>query len=224
MNQITMLTSSSLPSTNTATPQEALQTYQCMQSQVGLGPEELAQLVEFVPIREFPKGTMLLRAGAIPTACYYNFKGLVREFYLKDGEERTTQFYLEGEGISACLSGAERVPSPYYLECVEACTLSVLTAEREVELYRRFPRLESICRVQTERLLLEYKAQMTRYITSSPEERYLHLKQQRPELLTRVPQYQLASYIGVKPESLSRIRRRLLERGVDATSPGFSDI
>ena len=76
-------------------------------------------------------------------------------------------------------------------------------------MYRLFPRIESLCRIETEKKLGQFRELMAFYLASSPEERYLNLLNTRPNLLTRVPQYQLASYLGVKPESLSRIRGRI---------------
>jgi len=76
-------------------------------------------------------------------------------------------------------------------------------------MYRLFPSIESLCRIETEKKLGQFRELMAFYLASSPEERYLNLLNTRPNLLTRVPQYQLASYLGVKPESLSRIRGRL---------------
>ena len=78
-------------------------------------------------------------------------------------------------------------------------------------MYNRFPILESMSRVALVEELNNYQEMLSTYITTSPEERYLNLLKFRPELLNRVPQYQLASYLGVTPESLSRIRKRILK-------------
>ncbi len=176
---------------------------------VKLTEEEKLSVLESTDIRTFKKGTFLIKEGEIATQCYFNLKGCVRQFYLIDGDERTTNFYTEGESISSALSNLEQTPVKYYLECIEDTTLSVGTQEQEEEMYRRFPRLQSVCRVEVEKKLGLYQEMLASYITTSPEERYLKLLKERPDLLTRVPQYQLASYIGVKPESLSRIRRRI---------------
>ncbi|GEN10050.1 hypothetical protein MFU01_50870 [Myxococcus fulvus] len=85
--------------------------------------------------------------------------------------------------------------------------------ERESDLYARFPRFESISRRAMEQVLAEQQDRLTSYVIDTPEQRYLRLLATRPDLLQRIPQYQLASYVGVKPESLSRIRKRLASRG-----------
>ena len=174
-----------------------------------LQAEEIQRIVAEVTIKTVKKGSFLLREGQIPQVCYHVFKGCVREYYLVDGEEKTSEFYLEGDSISDDLSKIERRPSRKYWECLEDTTLSVFTQAQEEKMYRLFPRIESLCRIETEKKLGQFRELMAFYLASSPEERYLNLLNSRPNLLTRVPQYQLASYLGVKPESLSRIRGRI---------------
>ena len=174
-----------------------------------LQAEEIQRVVAEVTIKTVKKGSFLLREGQIPQVCYHVFKGCVREYYLVDGEEKTSEFYLEGDSISDDLSKIERRPSRKYWECLEDTTLSVFTQAQEEKMYRLFPSIESLCRIETEKKLGQFRELMAFYLASSPEERYLNLLNTRPNLLTRVPQYQLASYLGVKPESLSRIRGRI---------------
>lgn len=171
--------------------------------------DEIQRIVTEVPIKTLKKGSLLLREGQLVQACYYVFKGCVREYYLVDGEEKTSEFYLEGDSMSDDLSKIERKPSRKYWECLEDTTLSVFTHAQEEKMFHLFPRIESLCRIETEKKLGQFRELMAFYRAASPEERYLNLLQTRPNLLTRVPQYQLASYLGVKPESLSRIRGRI---------------
>ena len=175
-----------------------------------LQAEEIQRIVAEVPIKTLKKGSLLLREGQIPQVCYYVFKGCVREYYLVDGEEKTSEFYLEGDSISDDLGKIERKPSRKYWECLEDTTLSVFTQGQEEKMFRLFPFMETLCRIETEKKFGQFRELMAFYLGSSPEERYLNLLQTRPNLLNRVPQYQLASYLGVKPESLSRIRGRIL--------------
>lgn len=181
----------------------------CISENGVLSDEEIEAAYNASQIRTYEKGTILLRAGEIARECYYTLEGCIRQYYLRDGEEKTTFFYTEGQTI-ASLTGAKKMPSQFYLSCVEDTTLSVLTFEKEEELYKKYPRVESISRTGAQELLRHYQEMLAAYITSSPEERYLNLLENRPELLNRVPQYQLASYLGIKPESLSRIRKRIM--------------
>ncbi len=182
-----------------------------------MSPEELQAIKDDFPIKMLKKGTFLLREGQVASKCFYIYKGLVREYYLMDGEARTTAFYMEGDSLSSYASRMYKTPAKHYWECMEETTVSICTENAEKELFRQFPRFESLCRIGVEELFSQYQETMALYMISSPEERYLHLLKNKPELLDRVPQYQLASYIGVKPESLSRIRGRIrmVSRPVD---------
>lgn len=201
----TYLYNSSIP-----TAEEAL--HDCVTGEIFLRPEEMQAVLDMVEIKRYQKGTLLLQEGQYAKECYYNVQGCIRQFYLKKGEEKTTFFYLEDQSVSSLNSTIADTPVDYYLECTEDTILAVMSHEKEEELYSRFPRFETLCRQGLERQIAMYHNMLTAYMTSSPEERYLNLLRDRPQLLDRVPQYQLASYLGVKPESLSRIRKRILTK------------
>lgn len=164
---------------------------------------------EYIEIRVFKKGEHLIREGEIAQNSYSVFKGCVRQYYLVDGEEKTTFFYTEGQSIFSLQGEARNKPAKHNLSCVEDSTLSLISRENEMAMYKRFPRLESMSRLSLRDELVSYQEMLASYITTSPEERYANMLENRPELLNRVPQYMLASYLGVKPESLSRIRKRI---------------
>ena len=172
--------------------------------------EEEAQIIdELIPIKTFRKGTILLKEGQVARESYFNLKGLVRLFYLIDGEERTIHFFDEGQPIASLSSYLNKTPANHYLECVEDTTLTILSYDHEQNLIKRVPVFESVCRVSIEQEFGKNQQMLADYMIKSPEKRYLELQENQPELLNRVPQYILASYLGVKPESLSRIRKRL---------------
>jgi len=170
---------------------------------------QVDEALELIEIKTLKKGEHLLREGDISAKTYSIISGCIRQYYLVDGEEKTTFFYIEGQSIYSPNGSSERIAAKYYLSCVEYTTLSVLTLENQEEMYRKFPVLESSSRVALREELHNYQEMLATYITTNPEERYLNLLKFRPELLNRVPQYQLASYLGVTPESLSRIRKRI---------------
>ena len=82
----------------------------------------------------------------------------------------------------------------------------------EEEIFQKFPKFETLCRMLSEELLAQQQINFDEFKTSSPEQRYLNLLQKRPDLIRRVPQYQLASYLGIKPQSLSRLRARIIAK------------
>ncbi|MHA4846692.1 Crp/Fnr family transcriptional regulator [Flavitalea antarctica] len=174
-----------------------------------LSEEEAAFFSEFNNVIKVKKGQLLLREGQIARNCYHIYKGCVREFCLKDGEEITTEFYTVGDSISDDISKLQNIPTQLNWECAADCIVSVVPVEIEKEMYKRFPRLEALCRIEAEKKASGYKQTVYNYLASTPEERYENLRLNRPELFDLVPLYHIASYLGLKPESLSRIRKRL---------------
>lgn len=162
-------------------------------------------------IRSVKKGTILLKEGQRSKESYFVLKGCIRAYYVIDGEEKTTAFYTEMEALTPpCV--ISKTPSEYYVSCLEDNILMVSNADMEIEVNSKFPRFESLCRILSEELLAKKQIDFDAFKTSSPEQRYLNLIQKRPDLIQRVPQHQLASYLGIKPQSLSRLRARMLEK------------
>ena len=158
--------------------------------------------------RSYKKGHIILREGAVAKCSYFVIKGCLSSFYIKNGEEKTTGFYLEEEGISP--EGlTTQTPSKYTIRCEEDSILLVASPDMEQSVFQKYPKFESLCRILSEKEVIKMQKRYDDYVTSNPEERYLKLMRDQPELLQRVPQYQIASYLGIKPESLSRIRKRL---------------
>ncbi|TXE13849.1 Crp/Fnr family transcriptional regulator [Seonamhaeicola algicola] len=178
---------------------------------IDLSDEEVRIVESCIPIKQFEKGTVLLREGQIAKTSYQNLSGLVRKYYIVNGEEITTNFYEENTSISSLNSLNNQEPSTHYLECIEDCKLAVLTKEKEDELIKKIPQYEALCRASVETDLGNHQEALAQYLIASPEQRYLSLLKNKPNLLNRVPLYLLASYIGVKPESLSRIRKRVIK-------------
>ena len=179
---------------------------------IELTPEQAHIADELIPVRQYRKGSILLEEGEVATESYFNIKGCVRSYHIIDGDERTTAFFVEGDAISSHTSYLNQTPASHYLACVEDCTLAVLSYENDQELFRLIPELGNLCRVNMEQEFGKQQEVLANYLTKNPEERYLLLMETKPELLQRVPQYHLASFIGVQPESLSRIRKRLAKR------------
>ncbi len=172
-----------------------------------LKPEEVELIVEKTVVKQFKKGEFLLREGQIPTKCYMVVEGCVREYLIKDGEEKSTAFYTESETFTP--QSPESKPSRHYWECAEDCVLTVSTKSYEEELRALLPKLDEVFRqIAIDKINLA-KAEWSEFISSSPEERYLNLQKTRPDLFNRVPHHQIASYLGMKPQSLSRIRKRI---------------
>ncbi|BDS10388.1 Crp/Fnr family transcriptional regulator [Aureispira anguillae] len=176
---------------------------------VDLDEREISAIKEGIPIKNFKKGTILLREGQVSKMAFFNLKGCVRSYGLFNGEEKTTFFYLENRFITSMRSFTQQVPAAHYLECIEDCTLGLLSYDTEKRLLQTFPKFEFLSRLLLEEELGNYQEMLSSYIMTNPERRYLNLIQNHPELKERIPQYHLATYLGITPESLSRIRKRL---------------
>lgn len=157
------------------------------------------------------KGTVLLKEGQKSQESYFVLKGCIRVYYIIDGEEKTTVFYTELDALTPhCV--INKAPSDYFISCVEDSILLISNADMTVEINSKFPKFDTMCRLLSEELLAKKQIDFDEFKTSSPEQRYLNLLQKRPDLLQRVPQHQLASFLGIKPQSLSRLRARILEK------------
>ncbi|GAL86520.1 cyclic nucleotide binding regulatory protein [Sporocytophaga myxococcoides] len=173
--------------------------------------DEIQFIVENTDVRAFQKGEIIQREGNVCDTCYFVLKGCIRQYQLADGEERTTAFFIEGEPAVLYSSYLEQAPSAYWLVCTEDCILITGTREQEYELHRKYPKLKYLVHtlMTQDYSKIEYRMNLLNH--HKPEERYRILMKMQPELLNRVPLHQIASYIGVTPESFSRIRKRLME-------------
>lgn len=178
---------------------------------ISLTEEEKNTLIDLDIFHSFKKGAVLLEEGQKSNKGYFVLKGCIRSFYVIDGDEKTTAFYTEMEGLTPPCVLNEK-PSEYSISCVEDSILTVSDPSMEAEIFEKFPKFETMCRVLSEELLIKQQLDFDAFKTSSPEQRYLNLLEKRPDLIQRVPQYQLASFLGIKPQSLSRLRTRIVEK------------
>jgi CRP-like cAMP-binding protein len=177
-----------------------------------LTPQEISVIAENTIVKEFKKGTLLLKEGQTAKNCFSILKGCIREYYIVNGDEKTTAFFTEGHAVTSFTSYTNQTPSNHYLICVEDSTLTVSNQSLEKEMCDRLPRLESIIRIEVEKNTGKAQDNFAEFRISSPEQRYLKLIETRPNLINRIPQHQIASYIGVTPESLSRLRKRMAKK------------
>jgi CRP-like cAMP-binding protein len=152
--------------------------------------------------------TILLREGEISKKVFYIKKGCIRLWFNNNGKEVTFQFFFEGQGISSVESFRSNEPSLFNIETIEPCTVLVISRKDFLAILDASPEIsKSVDEHIFERLILYQHLFLSR-IKDTPQKRYEDLIKNYPEILQRVPQHYIASYLGMTPVSLSRIRNR----------------
>ncbi|WP_028612691.1 Crp/Fnr family transcriptional regulator [Paenibacillus harenae] len=164
-------------------------------------------ILDEILVEAYKKGTVLLRQGDVPAKCYFVLKGCVRQYSVDEGgKEITSNFYTEEQAISMFVHPK---PSEYAFMCLEDSCLVVGDLYTEEEMYRKHRQLELMTRKMIEESFGQMQEEFAAFIASTPEERFKSMLRNRPQLIDRVPQHQLASFLGLTPESLSRIKKRV---------------
>ena len=174
---------------------------------VPLTPEEIKTIIlPALQIRTFHKREIITRAGEVEN--YMNFikKGTLRKYYVQDKEEIIVQISIEGHLISSQESFYTRTPSEYLIDAIEPSVVISVQYEALENVFASSHNLERLGRRVTEHtMVLKDKWQLS-LIRQTPRERFLSFVEKNPEILQRVPQKYLASYLNIKPETFSRFK------------------
>jgi CRP-like cAMP-binding protein len=182
-------------------------------NQVALTPKELELVHQLFQHKTYKKKTMLLNAGEVCNFEAYLIKGCVKRYYIdRNGDEVILQFAIEDWWISDMVSFTEQTPSHLFIETMEETELLQISYQNKEILFREIPKLERVFRLLVQRAYSVLENRFFTGITATAEERYLNFIKKYPALPQRVPQYQIASYLGITPEALSRIRASLLRK------------
>lgn len=186
--------------------------FQYMTRLTSLSEEEQQAIVEDIQIEQFKKGTVLFRQGEVPTKCYFILKGCVRQHSIDEaGKEVTSNFYTEEQAIAVFNHHKDDKSSEFTFTTVEDSVMVVGELNTEKDMYSKYTQLETMTRKMIEENFSQVQKEFADFIASSPEARFKALLMKRPSLIDRVPQHQLASYLGITPESLSRIKKRMCQ-------------
>lgn len=171
---------------------------------------EEQQIVEsYFSVRQVPKKFTLIQNGKIARELYFINKGLLRLYYTKDTEDITAFIFREHLFASCYDSFLRQAPSIQGLEALEDSELLVITLNDLNMLYKKVPRMETLTRKIAEQRFINAQLILSSYILDSPEERWKKFEANNGDLLLRVPHHMIASFLGITPVSLSRIRKRL---------------
>jgi CRP-like cAMP-binding protein len=160
--------------------------------------------------RPIGRNEVYLHAGDTAHSVGFVAQGLFRMVYLVDGEERTKDFQSEGQFTGSLASLLIGTPARFSVVAMEPSVLLEIRRERLFELSDHYPVWDRMRRNYAEQLFLYKEAREASLLLDSPDARYLQFLRERPDLLQRSPLKHIASYLGVTPEALSRIRRRTL--------------
>jgi CRP-like cAMP-binding protein len=176
-------------------------------------PENSSKFGRYFKEIKVPAHTVLLKEGEIAGKMFFVKEGCLRMWYNNDGNDVTFQFFFEGQGVASIESLWNDKPSLMGIESIEDSVLYVINKKDFMKLFNEEPavkdRMFQILLARFENYALHFLSQ----IKNSPAERYRELLRERPYIIRRVPQHYIASYLGVTPVSLSRIRNKIQREG-----------
>jgi CRP-like cAMP-binding protein len=135
-------------------------------------------------------------------------KGCLRTLVNNDGKEITTQFFFEGDKVSSIESFRTNQPSLYSIESIESCILQTISQQDFQNVLENFPEIKEEMQEHLFKRLLQAQNFFYSYLKNDPQQRYKELIEEHPHIIQRIPQHYIASYLGITPVSLSRIRNR----------------
>lgn len=168
--------------------------------------EEAKSLASELQLR---KGSFFYQQGEICNHVAFINKGILRSFYLIDGEELTRFVSLQNSIITAFTSFVQQIPSQENIQAISDCQLFTLGAKELTYLYDRYPAWEKLGRLILEHHHIRMEKRMLSLLGLTAEQRYKALCKDQPEIIQSVPLQYIASILGVKPETLSRIRKKM---------------
>ena len=193
--------------------QAAAQMRQHMSHFVQLADDEWDALVPHLSLVTLKKHQYLIQQGSVANQIGFVVEGLFRQFYSKDGNERTTYFFLEDQLVGAYMSCITNRPSPVTIEALSDVTCLCFSYSVLESLFDQYPGWQLFGRRLAEYIMVALEERMAGLLLLSPEERYLELLEgAQKNLLLRVPQHYIANFLGITPVSLSRIRNRVGRR------------
>jgi CRP-like cAMP-binding protein len=175
-----------------------------------LNEEEFSYFTSLLELKRLKRRQFLLEEGKVcHFECFVN-NGCLRQYYLDvKGKEHIIQFAISDWWISDQHSLITGLPSQYYIDALEDSEVCLLEKSSLEKLYAEIPKFERFFRIAFQNSYAALQRRILANISQTAEERYRHFIQAYPEIEQKVPQHQVASYLGIKPESLSRLRKQI---------------
>ncbi len=181
-----------------------------VQKCASLTEQELARFNNLLSYKKLRKKSFLLRAGEVCKEEAFVLKGCLKSYLINEqGQEVILTFAVENWWVSDLSSFQDQKPSQMFIESIEDSELLVLTTATKAALLDEIPKFEKVFRLMVQRHLASYQERLFGNIATPAPERYLQFLQKYPSISQRVPQHLIASYLGISPEFLSKIRSKL---------------
>lgn len=165
-------------------------------------------ILEIATTKTYLKGDLLVKEGKVCNHIYYLQSGIARLFYNQKDKEVTSWFAIEGQIITSS-SFITRSPSIETLQCLVNCTVLQIDYNDLQQLFKNHPQTEKFARIAQEQMIILMEARIKGLHFQTAKERYEHLLQTFPKEIFTIPNYYIASYLGITPETLSRIRAQV---------------
>ena len=183
-----------------------------MRQITGFSDAELELVMKYFEHKNIKKKTILLKAGDTAQELYFIVSGCMRLFYEKDGADISAYFFTDMMFAGAYDSFASRQPSRHSIETSEDCQILTISYKGWQQLFIELPKMSGfVLKIIEDRFISLHKL-YTSLILDTPEERFINLQNERPDILQRIPQHQIATFLGITPVSLSLIRNRLTKK------------
>jgi CRP/FNR family transcriptional regulator, anaerobic regulatory protein len=176
---------------------------------LNLTEEEWFFISKSLVTRNFKKGDFFLKENAFCDYIGFIDKGFFNFFYLIDGVQHIRGFFFPNEFISNYPCFLLENKSKFYIQALEDSSVTLIQREALFLIYEKIPKIKELSRNTVESLYIEVSEKYESFFLKTAEERYLELISTGPKFIQRIPQYMIASYLGITPEALSRIRKRL---------------
>ena len=175
-----------------------------------LTEEEKEFIKNYLTVKKIRKRQYLLQEGDVCKSVAFVEKGAMRLYRVNDdGSEHIVWFALEGAFMTDLYSFLTNEPSIYNIDAIEDSELVMITRTASDELRKRSPQYQEFIFQATSEAYIQLEKRIASTITLNLEERYKELTNEYPDIIQRLPQHMIASYMGLKPETLSRVRRRI---------------
>jgi CRP-like cAMP-binding protein len=174
-----------------------------------LNHQQIEELSSLLHVRHFSKKERITNVDDTEDHIYFVSKGLVRKYFLNKKQEIITQIAKEGEFICSSVSFLSRKPSKYIVETLEPSILLSLSYSNSEKIYGMGNQMDKLGRLMILDWLLQKEVWEYDRLSLDPKERFVRFVEQQPDLVKRVPQKYLASYLNIKPETFSRYKHLL---------------